>query len=522
MFEGNAADAHDHTPAEGNLVQIPAQDRAEGQFSGKTVILAGAIIIDGTGAPPYGPADVVVQDGRIAYIADNADPIAKTMSGGRDVKQMYPDSEVLDLDGHFLMPGLVDSHVHIGNRSQAPSAEYVYKLWLSHGVTTVREVGCFNGLDFTLSEALRSEDDAITAPRILANPAFGLGVGSPIVTAEDAVSWVRDVSERGAKGVKFFGAKPEAFEAALAEINALGLDSACHHEQRRVRQVNALTTARWGLNSVEHWYGLPEAMFRDQTVQDFPSGFNYSDEPQRYASGGPLWLQTAEAGGPVWQETLEEFVSLGTSMSPTFNIYIGHRDSARVRNSEWHSEFTAPQLWDFFEPNPENHGSVYGDWGTEQEIPWRQAYSKWMRFVNDFKNMGGRVTAGSDSGFIYKTFGFGLIEELELLREAGFHPLEVIRAATLSGAELAGTDRETGSVELGKKADLVVLSENPLDNFKVMYGHGALRYKNGVPHRKAAIRYTIKNGIVFDTESLRDDVKEIVAEENSKRRVRLS
>src|SRR5699024_11896763 len=65
---------------------------------------------------------------------------------------------------------------------------------------------------------------------------------------------------------------------------------------------------------------------------------------------------------------------------------------------------------------------------TEDEIAWRHAYVKWMSFVNDFKNLGGLVTAGSDSGFIYKVFGFGLIEELELLLEAGFHPLEVVRA----------------------------------------------------------------------------------------------
>ncbi|WP_245579796.1 amidohydrolase family protein [Brevibacterium album] len=430
--------------------------------------------------------------------------------------QRYPDAEIMDLRGHFVMPGLVDSHVHIGNRSQAPSAEYVYKLWLAHGVTTVREVGCLNGLDFTLSEAQRSSEDAITAPRILPNVVFGQGHDGPIMNAADAVDWVRGVAGRGAAGVKFFGAQPEAFEAALRELNELGLDSACHHEQKRVRQVNAMTTARWGLRSIEHWYGLPEAMFRDRTVQNLPVGYSYSDEPARYASGGPLWLQTAEPGSAAWEETLEEFAALGVTMSPTFNIYIGHRDAARVRNSEWHEEFTAPQLWDFFEPSPESHGSVYGDWGTEQEIPWRQAYAKWMHFVNDFKNLGGRVTAGSDSGFIYKTFGFGLVEELELLREAGFHPLEIVRAATLAGAELTGLDREIGSIEVGKRADLVVLSENPLENLKVMYGHGALRYVDGTATREAAIKYTIKNGIVFDAEQLRGDVKRIVAEEKGK------
>src|SRR3546814_12594367 len=63
-----------------------------------------------------------------------------------------------------------------------------------------------------------------------------------------------------------------------------------------------------------------------------------------------------------------------------------------------------------------------------------------MRFVNDYKNRGGTVTVGSDSGFIYNLYGFGYIQELELLREAGFSALEVIHAATQAGAEALGPD----------------------------------------------------------------------------------
>ena len=58
-----------------------------------------------------------------------------------------------------------------------------------------------------------------------------------------------------------------------------------------------------------------------------------------------------------------------------------------------------------------------------------------MEFINDYKNMGGRVTPSTDAGFIYNTYGFSYIEELENFQEAGFHPLEVIRAATLHAAE---------------------------------------------------------------------------------------
>lgn len=511
----------DHNPdtsrAPIRLTQTPGADRDRGTSPNQSVILKSAMIIDGTGAPPYGPADILVRAGRIDTIMDKSDPIARALVGDVDLVAAHPHARVIDLAGHFVMPGLVDSHAHIGNPQQAPSADYVYKLWLAHGVTTVREVGCLNGLDFSLREATRSDAHDIAAPRIVPYPFFGHGHRGLITDAKTAADWVSGVAERGARGVKFMGAAPEAFEAALRETAALGMDSACHHEQRRVRQINALTTARWGLRSVEHWYGLPEAMFRDRTVQDFAPGYSYSDEPARYASGGPLWMQSATPGSAAWDETLDEFLSLGVTLSPTFNIYIGHRDAARVRNSEWHADFTAPQLWDFFEPDPDNHGSVYGDWGIEQEAPWRQAYVRWMQFTLDYKNRGGRVTAGSDSGFIYKTYGFGIIEELELLREAGFHPLDILRAATYETAHLMGLGAEIGSVEVGKDADLVVLDENPLSNLKVMYGHGALRYTDGVARRHSAIKYTIKGGSVFDAAQLREDVREIVADEKQRR-----
>jgi imidazolonepropionase-like amidohydrolase len=136
-----------------------------------------------------------------------------------------------------------------------------------------------------------------------------------------------------------------------------------------------------------------------------------------------------------------------------------------------------------------------------------------MRFLNDFKNHGGRVTTGSDSCYIYKIYGFGYIRELELLQEAGFHPLEVVRAATLNGAEALGLADRLGSVEPGKLADLVVVEENPLVNFKVLYGTGALRVNaENVPVRVGGVRYTLKDGILYDAKELLEDVRARVRE----------
>jgi cytosine/adenosine deaminase-related metal-dependent hydrolase len=121
------------------------------------------------------------------------------------------------------------------------------------------------------------------------------------------------------------------------------------------------------------------------------------------------------------------------------------------------------------------------------------------------------VTTGSDSGYIYKLYGFGYVRELELLQEAGFHPLEVVRAATLSGAEALGRADDIGSVEPGKLADLVVVPENPLANFKVLYGTGHVRVtEDNRVVRVGGVRWTIKDGIVYDAPALLADVREIV------------
>ena len=134
-----------------------------------------------------------------------------------------------------------------------------------------------------------------------------------------------------------------------------------------------------------------------------------------------------------------------------------------------------------------------------------------MTFLQEFKNRGGRVTAGSDSGFIFQLYGFAFIRELELLREAGFHPLEIIRSATLNGAEALGVADKLGSIEVGKFADMLIVDENPLENLQVLYGMGAIKLNdNNEIIRVGGVRYTIKDGIIYDAKKLLDDVKKMV------------
>jgi imidazolonepropionase-like amidohydrolase len=301
--------------------------------------------------------------------------------------------------------------------------------------------------------------------------------------------------------------------AALDEAAREGLGSAMHHAQLDVAQWNVLDSARAGMTTMEHWYGLPEAMFENQTIQDYPVDYNYSNEQHRFAEAGRLWAQSAGPGSPTWNRVRDELVSLDFTINPTLTIYEANRDLMREMNADWHAQYTHPSLWTFFQPSLSAHGSYWFDWTTADEIAWKENFRKWMRFLNDYKNHGGRVTLGSDAGYIWKIYGFGYIREMELLQEAGFHPLEVVRAATLHGAEALGLQDRIGSIRPGKLADLVVVGENPLRNFKVLYGTGHFRLgKDGRPTRVGGVRYTIKDGVVFDASELLDDVRNIVSE----------
>jgi hypothetical protein len=315
---------------------------------------------------------------------------------------------------------------------------------------------------------------------------------------------------------------PENMAALLNEAATLNLGTAAHLAQMGVARMNALDAARLGLTSMEHWYGLPEALFTDRTIQNYPPEYNYSDEQHRFGEAGRLWKQAAPPGSDKWNAVMNEMLKLGFTIDPTFTIYEASRDLQRAMRAEWHDRFTLPSLWRFYQPSREAHGSYWFYWTTQDEIEWKTNFRLWMAFVNEYKNRGGRVTTGSDSGFIYKLYGFDYIRELELLQEAGFHPLEVVRSATLYGSQLLhapkGKPIEFGIIRPGLLADLVIVPENPLANFKVLYGTGAIRLNDqtGQVERVGGVKYVIKDGIVYDARRLLADVERIVDEARKK------
>ncbi|MFQ5550045.1 MAG: amidohydrolase family protein [Gemmatimonadales bacterium] len=464
--------------------QMPPSDGVEYE----TLVIRNALVIDGTANPVRGPYDITIEGGIISEMT--------RYNASREITA----DRIIDASAMYVMPGIIDMHGHIqfSRNGEPMPRDYVYKLWLAHGITTVRDPGSGEGLDTIVAHAELSQHNEISAPAIIPYVTF------PAVRSPDEVRrTVRDLRGRGARGIKAFIMPPQIFSALMTEANEIGLPVAV---DLKIQETDAMAAARAGIRSLEHWYGIPDAAIPGP--QNFPADYNYDDELDRFRWAGDLWRQ---ADPELLSAVLDTMVAHGVTWDPTFAVYEANRDLSRARNLPWFEDYALPNLLDFFEPDPARHGSYHLDWTTADEIMWRNNFRIWMHWIREYAARGGNVTIGSDAGFIYHLYGFGTIREMELHQEAGFHPLEVIRQATANGAAALGLSN-TGIVRVGYEADLAIVSGNPLHNLKLLYGTGIERVsEDGEIVRAGGVRYTVKDGIVFDAHELLRQIREMVA-----------
>ena len=449
-----------------------------------------AIVVDGNGTPAAGPKDIVIENNRIAAVVA-IDPVALNHGARR------PPAEIeIDAKGKYVLPGLIDAHAHIQDeRNGIPQpVEYEFKTWLACGITTVRDVG--SDLTKTLALRARSAAGEIAAPRIFVYPMFGKAGGAAAIdprNPEEARAGVRRVKQLGADGIKLIQVHRDIMEAIEDEAQKLNLPVA-HHVG--VEETTAWDDIRLGTRSIEHWYGIPDAAIPDG-VQNFPSNYNYNDESDRFRYAGHLWR---EADPEMLHDVLAAMVKAGVAWVPTFDIYEASRDLQRAQSQPWFRDYLHPALAEYFRPNAANHGSYFLHWTSNDEVFWKENYRIWMASVRDFERLGGLVGVGDDAGFIYQLYGFGLLRELELHEEAGFHPIKVIQHATGNNARILGMEGQLGGVRPGYLADLIVVNGNPLDDMKVLYP----------TTEGAGMEWTIKDGIPYHAPTLAADVREIV------------
>ena len=463
-----------------------------GKSAGR-LLIRNAMVVYGNAKPAFGPVDILVQDGLIAHVGPHAESNVDA---------------IIDGTGKYVLPGFVDTHGHLqDDRAGVPQPlQYELNLYLAAGVTTFRDVGS----DFDKAKRWRAQSASheLIAPRILLYTGIWRTRGMTPLQLHDGVRYAK---EQGADGLKLSGLDRDQLEAVMYEAHRLGLRTATHIG---VEETTATDYAELGVTSIEHFYGVADAAL--DGIQSFPSDMNYSDEIDRFSRAGELYIQQ-NLNREKLSTVLDLMISHHVAWSPTFSIYAASRDLLRAQNLPWYREYLHPAMEEYFKPSPSNHGSYFIGWTNTQEVRWKKNYQVWMDAVREFAVKGGLVTTGDDAGFIYSLYGFGLIHELELQEEAGFHPLEVIRNATVNGAKVLGLDDRIGRVREGYVADLLVVNGNPLDNLHLLNPYGTDLNINNHNIRGGGIEWTIKDGIPYHVPTLMREVKEMVAKARTER-----
>ncbi|MEP6906231.1 MAG: amidohydrolase family protein, partial [Gemmatimonadales bacterium] len=210
------------------------------------LVIRNATIVDGNGTPASGPADVVVEAGRIKDIVF-LDPVA--LRGGNARRPAPGDAEI-DATGKYLLPGLIDAHAHVQDeRGGIPQPlQYELNIWLACGITTVREVGADNTQSI-IDLRGRSARGEVPSPRIFV---YGRFSNPPLArTPEEARQRVRDLKKMGVDGIKILGIDRDLMTAMEDEAHKAGLRIA-HHAG--VEETNAWDDIHLGTTSIEHWY----------------------------------------------------------------------------------------------------------------------------------------------------------------------------------------------------------------------------------------------------------------------------
>jgi imidazolonepropionase-like amidohydrolase len=495
--------------------QIPAQSStAQHAREVARLLIRNAMVIPGTGVPASGPTDILIEGGRIARMGDSA-------------AQRWPAADAtIDATGKYVMPGIVNTHMHWHEERVGPiPIQYERNLYLASGVTTAREVGG----DFDKAKQWKQESAAhkIVAPRILLYPMLVdlLKPGQSYSATPDEIrALVRSAKERGADGLKLIGPldRDQAF-AAIDEAKKVGLPTTVHIA---VGEATARDFVDDGVNCIEHFYGIADAAF--DGLQDFPPEMNLNNEIHRFGRAGELYAQT-NLNKDKLSKLLDDMVSKHVAWSPTMSTYEATRDLVKAQNLPWYKDYLHPSLAEYYKPSMTRHGTFWLGWTATQEARWRKNYQVWMATLLEFGRKGGVITVGDDAGYLYGSlYGFGTIRELEMQQEAGFAPLEVIRHATVNGAEVLGLANTLGRVRAGFVADLLVVNGNPLANLHVLnpYGTDLMTIdgkvvdnysgdiKPGDPRAGSVhgggIEWTIKDGIPYHVPTLMLEVKEMV------------
>jgi imidazolonepropionase-like amidohydrolase len=426
---------------------FPLVSRA-GQAS--SLVLQHVTVIDATGRAPQTDQTVVIVGHRITAI------------GPADQIKIEKTAHLIDARGKFLIPGLWDMHVHIAGVSADPtwSKDVLLPLLLANGITGVRDMG--GDLDVLLAWKREIESGALLGPHIVASGPWLAGRGKkspeqfPVANADEARAAVRDLKQRGADFIKIISLPSrEAFFAVADESRKLGISFVGHLPL----DVDAAEASDAGMHSIEHLFysafslslstqqaELRKRLANAQNARDYAAQEKVTHDAE--ASYSP------ETAAALWQ-TLKKNRTWVTPTLASLDI--------SSRPQSWDSNdvglaFVTPDVAQQWRASVSDKASI-------ARAAWmqRQSSNDW-KLTAEMHRSGVSLLVGSDSLDPFVFPGESLHRELEEFVRTGFTPLEAIQAATQGAAQFLGREKDFGTIEVGKVADLVLLDANPVEN----------------------------------------------------------
>jgi len=408
-----------------------------------TLAIVGGTLIDGTGAAPVADAAVVIHDGRIVA------------AGPRSKVKIPRDAHVVDAHGKTILPGLWDMHAHFEQVEWGP-------IYLAAGVTTVRDCGN----EFEFITAVR---DAIAqghglGPRLLlagivdGTGTYTIGV-ERVDTPDQARMWTDRYHAAGFQQMKIYSSvKLEELKAVADEAHRLGMTVTGHIPEG----LNAYQAIEAGQDQINHIHYIADIM-----KAPLPENASRLD---RFKAGANIDLESPEA-----QKALAFLKDHHTVVDPTMALmeFFTATTAKPPASFEPGVNKVAPELAEqLTDVAPPNDRSEIGE----------KVFEKELAIVGALHRAGIPVVAGTDQ----TVPGHSLHREIELYVQAGFTPMEAIQAATIVSARAMGLEKESGTVEKGKRGDLILVNGNPLDDI----------------HNIRNVEYVITNGTMFHTAEL--------------------
>jgi imidazolonepropionase-like amidohydrolase len=402
-------------------------------------------VIDATGAPARADMTVVVTGDRITAL-------------GKTGTVPLPDgARVEDATGKFLIPGLWDMHTHVLGKE-------MLALFVANGVTGVREMANYPLIVFALRDQVAA--GTLLGPRMVAaglivdgpNPAWPFSIA--VANEKEGREAVQTLKKRGSDFIKVYSLLPrDAYFAVADEAKKQGLPFAGHVPL----VVSVAEASDAGQKSVEHLSGVLLACSKQQ--DDLRKEFLEARSKQEEVAARVLGIRAQVKSLDSYDEKLAaalfaRFVRNGTWHCPTLTVLraFAHLDD---------KSFTDDARLRYVSPLVKGYLYRKEPGGTAEEFAVRrQLYRKYLELVGGLHRAKVDLLAGTDSPNPYCFPGFSLHDELELLVSAGLTPMEALQCATRNPARYLGRQKDLGTIEEGKLADLVLLEADPLADVK--------------------------------------------------------